>query len=184
MRLALLDYINPREFAVDEQPLPIWQEDVGATAQGQDVEPGASQDLLTQMQHLLLEQVRLAERAKFLEKNKGNDDEFGRFARQALPFLDNFHRLLELARENPPSDEVMQWLKNVEALYFRIVSLLENFGVVFINSAGKPVDLNYHEVVEVRRSDEYPPDTVIKELQKGVVFRGRLLRDAKVIVSH
>lgn len=140
-------------------------------------------DLFSQMSELLMEQVRLAERAKRLEQTKAGDDEFGRFLRQALPFLDNFQRLLDLARDNPPSAEVDQWLKNVEALYFRLISLLETFGVVFINSTGKPVDLNYHEVVDVRRSQEFAPDTVIKELQKAVVFRGRLLRDAKVIVA-
>lgn len=120
----------------------------------------------------MVEQVRLAEQARILESRKGSDDEFGRFIRQALPFLDNFYRLLELARENPPSDEVTNWLKNVEALYFRIVNLLENYGLVFINSLGKKVDFNLHEVVDVRRSREHPPETVIKELQKGVVFGG------------
>lgn len=144
---------------------------------------GGDLDLKTQIENLLLEQVRLTEKAKHLESRRVGDDEFGRFVKQALPFLDNFHRLLELARENPPSEEVDSWLRNVEALYFRLVNLLETYGFVFINSVGKKIDLDYHEVIEYRASPDHAPDTVIRELQKGVVFRGRLLRDAKVIVA-
>jgi molecular chaperone GrpE len=141
------------------------------------------QDLLSQMAALLVEQVRLTERARQLETSKAGDDEFGRFIRQALPFLDNFSRLLDMAREYPPSEELNNWLKSVEALYYRIINLLESYGLRFINSIGKVVNLDLHEVVDYRLTDQYPHDTIMKEMQKGVVFRGRLLRDAKVVVA-
>lgn len=103
--------------------------------------------------------------------------------RQVLPFLDNYAHLLDLAREHPPSEEITNWLRSVEALYFRIVNLLESYGLRFINSIGKVVDLDYHEVIDYRPTLQHPHNTIIKELQKGVVFRGRLLRDAKVVVA-
>ena len=135
------------------------------------------------MSALLIEQVRLTERARQLEMSKAGDDEFGRFVRQALPFLDNFARLLDMAREYPPTEELNNWLKSVEALYYRIINLLESYGLRFINSIGKVVNLDLHEVVDYRTTDQYPHDTIMKEMQKGVVFRGRLLRDAKVVVA-
>ena len=49
---------------------------------------------------------------------------------------------------------------------------------------GKKVDLNLHEVVEYRASADHPNDTVIGERQKGYVLRGKLLRDAKVVVAY
>ncbi len=61
-------------------------------------------------------------------------DEFGRFVRGLLPFMDNFAHLLDMAREKPPSAELTNWLKGVEALYFRIVSLMETYDLRFINS--------------------------------------------------
>lgn len=140
-------------------------------------------DLLTQLADIMLEQVKLADKARRLEARGAGDDEFGRFVRQALPFLDNFARLLDMAREYPASEELNNWLKSVEALYFRLVNLLESFGLVFINSIGKPVDLDFHEVVEYRNTREHSHNTVIRELQKGIVFRGRLIRDAKVVVA-
>ena len=53
-----------------------------------------------------------------------------------------------------------------------------------MDTIGKPVDLDRHEVVEYRRSDEYTHNTVITERQKGYVFRNKIIRDAKVVVSH
>jgi molecular chaperone GrpE len=184
----------PEEFVIDEAPVSVYQPDPAEAQkirEGSIANPleeifggGKGQDLLSQMERLLVEQIRLAEKARQLEKNKFNDDEFGSFVRQIMPFLDNFSHLLELAREYPPTEELNNWLKSVEALYYRIVNLLESFGLRFINSMGKVVDLNYHEVVDYRMTNQYPHNTIMKELQKGVVFRGRLLRDAKVVVAH
>lgn len=138
---------------------------------------------MSQMEALLLEQVRLAEKARLLEMKGAGNDEFGRFVKQLLPFLDNFAHLLDMARERPPSEEVNNWLKSVEALYFRITSLLETFDLRFVNSIGKEVNLDIHEVIDYRFTDQFPHNTVIKEHSKGVVFRGHLLRDAKVVVA-
>lgn len=143
-----------------------------------------SGDLLSQMSQLLIEQVRLSERAHQAERTQAHNNEIDRLIRQSLPFLDNFNHLLVMAREHPPSEELNNWLRNVEALYYRITSLYEEFGLKFINSVGKPVDLNYHEVVEYRTTTKHPHHTVIKELQKGAVLKDRLLRDARVIVAR
>ncbi|MCL5271049.1 MAG: nucleotide exchange factor GrpE [bacterium] len=196
---AIKQAFYPEEFVVDEKPLEITVPDKDAESTNEkspvaeeamaalDAVFGRSNggtDLLSQTTQLLLEQVRLAEMAKLAEAGRARDDEFSRFVRQALPFLDNFSHLLELAREHPPSHELDAWLKNTEALYFRITRLFEGFGLRFINSVGKTVDLDYHEVVEYRSTTEFPHNTIIKELQKGVVFRGRLIRDARVVVAR
>lgn len=185
--------LMPDEFVVDEQPLPVHTLEPAAEATAEeDRAPagfddffgaGKGQDLLSQMTGLLMEQVHLAEKARQLELSKKGDDEFGRFVKQVLPFLDNFARLLDLAREHPPSAEVDNWLKNFEALYFRVVHLLESYGLCFINSVGKVVNLDFHDVVDYRMTAEYPDGVVIKEMQKGVVFRDRLMREARVVVA-
>lgn len=176
----------PDEFVIDEQPLEVYRPEDAAVAvadpPGDDPLPSA-QDLLTQVMQILVSQDELARKAKYLETRQGGNDEFGRFVRHMLPFLDNFSHLLDLARQHPPSEEMTNWLKGVEALYFRIVSLMESYDLRFINSAGKLVNLDIHDVVEYRRTSQYPHNTIIKELQKGVVFRDRLLREAKVVVA-
>src|SRR5690606_10980989 len=113
-------------------------------------------DLLSQISDMLREQHELALKARRPEQAGGGRDEFRQFVRHLLPFLDNYHHLLEMAREHTPSDELDSWLKSVEALYCRLVNLLEDYGLRFINSVGKVVDLIIHDVVEYRRTDEYP----------------------------
>jgi molecular chaperone GrpE len=195
--LKLRDFFLPQEFLIDETRLHVWSverpsdhqsaEPDGGDGPGQPApdrgKAAARSDLVTQMSGLLTEQVRLEQKARQLQK-AGGDDEFGKFVRQMMPFLDNFDRALDLAREHPPSEELNNWLKTVEGLHFRMIKILEDYGLVVINSVGKAVDLNYQEVVEYRAAGEYRPNTVIRELKKAVVFRGRLLRDAKVIVAR
>jgi molecular chaperone GrpE len=189
----------PEEFTIDQQPEPVFvpvEPEAGEAAGGEEEKrpaseavldalfhSGRAQDLLSQMEALLLEQERLAEKARLLEMKGAGNDEFGKFAKQVLPFMDNFAHLLDMAREHPPSEEINNWLKSIEALYFRMASLLESYDLRFINSFGKVVDLDMHEVIDYRFTDQFPHNTVIKELQKGVVFRGRLIRDAKVVVA-
>jgi len=189
----LKEALFPEEFVIDEGPVEVYVPEERAPEAEGAAEGGVSfdlifgrakgQDLLAQMTDLMLEQVRLVEKARQLELTKETDDEFARFVRQALPFLDNFAHLLDMARENPPSAEVNTWLRGVEALYYRIVKLFDDYGLRFINSIGKVVDLDYHEVVDYRPSSQFSHNTIIKEMQKGVVFRGRLFRDAKVVVA-
>lgn len=188
----------PEEFTIDQQPEPVYMREehpAGEPSESENSEDAPrlsleqifqgrmGQDLLSQMTALLLEQVRLMERARQLELKGAGNDEFGRFVKQVLPFLDNFAHMLDMARERPPSEEVNAWLKSVEALYFRIVNLLESYDLRFINSLGKVVNLDIHEVIDYRFSDQFPHNTVMKEVQKGVVFRGHLIRDAKVVVA-
>lgn len=179
---------------VDEQPLEVFRPDDvavaladepsgAAAAEGYSTPDGGAQDLLTQVMRILADQDDLARKARFLESRQGGKDEFGLFVRGLLPFMDNFAHLLDMAREKPPSAELTNWLSGVEALYFRIVSLMETYDLRFINSMGKLVNFDIHDVVEYRRTSQYPHNTVIKELQKGVVFRDRLLREAKVVVA-
>lgn len=175
------------EFIIDQAPEPVHLEERpsdGSAAPSEAAGEGAKpQDLFSQMDALLVEQVRLAEKARHLEMKGAGNDEFGRFAKQLLPFLDNFSHVLDLARERPPSEELNAWLKSVESLYSRITSLLEQYDLRFVNSIGKVVNLDIHEVIDYRFTDQFPHNTVIKEVAKGVVFRGHLLRDAKVVVA-
>ena len=191
---ALRQYFVPEEFVVDEprEEVTPWETarpEVASPNEDNDLpvvlySPSAQpRDLLGQISEIMLEQVRLAEKAHRLENGRDNEAEFIRFVRQALPFFDNFNHLLDMAREQKTSEEVDHWLKSVESLYFRLVNLLESFDVVFLSCVGKPVDLAFQEVIEYRRTNVHEHNTVIKEIQKGVAYKSRLLRDARVIVA-
>lgn len=177
----------PQEFVIDEAPFEIFEQFEAVTGKGEGSSDtkAVDADLRAQVCSLMVEQDRLTQLARHLEQNQGSggEDEFSKFVKQALPFLDNFQRLLDLGRENTPTEELDNWLKSFETLYFRIVRILENYGLRFINSVGKEVDFEYQDVVEYRPTKDFPHNTVMREIQKGAVFRGRLLRDARVVVA-
>ncbi len=106
------------------------------------------------------------------------------FMKKMISFFDSFERIMYLARQYPPSEEIDNWLKSVEMIYFRMNSTLEKYGLKALDTMGKPVNLDFHDVVEYRPTFDYPPDTVIHERQKGYFFNGKLLRDAKVVVAY
>lgn len=76
---SLKQALRPEEFLIDEKPVPFFEQepvtqpqDPGTKANSETPHAVQGRDLLSQMSDLLIEQVRLAERAKQLEQKKGD----------------------------------------------------------------------------------------------------------------
>ena len=71
----------------------------------------------------------------------------------------------------------------MKLVHQKLRKLLEREGVEEMPSAvGQPFDPYYHEAVAAVPGDD--PDIVVKEVQKGYLYRGQLLRPAKVEVTQ
>lgn len=145
-----------------------------------------NKDVVSIVSELMREREDLRELvAKFqLRRDEKENEELEQLLKSILPFLDGLERLMKMARLQRHSEEVANWLKAIESLYFRLINILEKQGLKPIDSIGKPVDLNLHEVVEYIPSKDSPHNTVIAERQRGYIFRGKVIRDAKVVVSY
>jgi molecular chaperone GrpE len=120
---------------------------------------------------------------KRMEKEKS---EFKDFAVQdlvgeLLPVLDNFERALLAA---PPAGEKDTYRQGIEMIYKQLKEALGKEGLVEIKAQGERFDPFFHEAVAEEPSDAYPDGTVLQELQKGYLLKGRLLRPAAVKVSR
>jgi len=177
--MNLLKYFFSDEFVIDEKPVPVYTDKTEQENAG-----GNSKDLLHQISKLVFEKENLLLKMQELQHWTRSSDELFLFIRSFIPFLDAFDRVLDNAREFPMTNELKNWLKSVESLYFRLINVLESSGLQPLKTIGKVVDLNFHDVVEHRKSYDHPNNIVIQERQKGYVFRGRLVRDAKVVVSY
>jgi molecular chaperone GrpE len=166
------------EFVIDEQPVPVVEQDAAIP------ERKGTADFLRQVSDLLAENEKLAVTARLLEHDKGDSDEMLTYVKRILPVLDGFERMLEMGREHGDDPVIMNWLISIESLYFRFKNLLEKHGLFGIEAVGQPVNLDLHEVVEYRYSPDHEPETVIAVRQRGYVFRGRLIRDAQVVVAR
>lgn len=100
--------------------------------------------------------------------------------RELLGVVDNLERALASSWE---SGEPKSLAEGVEMTLKELLKIFDQYGVQPIVSLQQPFDPNVHEAVMQEPSDEVPPNTVIKELQKGYLLRDRLLRPAMVVVS-
>ena len=82
------------------------------------------------------------------------------------------------------TDVLANWLRSVEGIQERVLSALERQGLEVVNPLGLGVDLNRDEVVEYRPTQAEPGDTVLEVRRRGYRFRGKMIRDAQVVVAH
>jgi len=102
------------------------------------------------------------------------------FAKELLPFLDNLERAIEAAQDNSADSAL---LEGINLTLSGVRKILERFKVQPVTALGEPFDPNYHQAMMQEESDDHPPNTVIRELQKGYLIHDRLLRPALVVVS-
>jgi molecular chaperone GrpE len=61
---------------------------------------------------------------------------------------------------------------------------LDEQGVKKIDADGKLFDVNYHEALMQRPDDSVEPHTILEEIEKGYIYKDKVLRHSKVIVSE
>lgn len=100
--------------------------------------------------------------------------------KELLASLDNLERAMEQGRE---TNNLASLLEGVEMTWKGLLGMLEKFGLKPINSIGENFDPNFHEAVAMEADSALSENQVLKEFQKGYMYKDRLLRAAKVIVS-
>ena len=103
------------------------------------------------------------------------------FIGKLLPIIDDFERSMKHIDIANDIDSVKE---GMGLIYDKFVKLLDEQGVKKMESKGKPFDVNYHEAVMQQKVDNVPPHTVIDELECGYMYKDKVIRHAKVIVSE
>jgi molecular chaperone GrpE len=94
-----------------------------------------------------------------------------------LPVLDDFERALKA----PATDS--DYVKGVTLIYNRFFDTLKKMGLEPVETAGQKFDPNLHEAIGRVESDDVEDQTIVGEMQRGYLFKGKLLRPAWVQVS-
>jgi len=100
--------------------------------------------------------------------------------KELLPGIDNIERAMDQGKE---ANNMESLLEGIELTRNGLLATLEKYGVKAIDSTGQPFDPNIHEALAMEESDEIEPNMVLREFQKGYIYKERLLRPSKVIVS-
>jgi molecular chaperone GrpE len=94
-----------------------------------------------------------------------------------LPVLDDFERALRVETADT------EYAKGIGLIYNRMFDALKKLGLEPVESLGKPFDPHYHHAIELVPAPDAEDQTVLDELLRGYVFKGRLLRAAMVRVA-
>ena len=100
-----------------------------------------------------------------------------------LPVADNFERALKLA-EDKTDEEFVKFTEGYKMVYCSIQNILEKYDVKAIDGANKPFDPVYHNAVIIEAKDGVEPGMVIEVLQKGYLYKDKVIRPAMVKVSQ
>jgi len=100
--------------------------------------------------------------------------------KELLPGVDNIERAIDQGRD---VSSIQSLLEGVELTRDGLLATLEKYGVKAIESLGQPFDPNIHEAIAMEETDEIDSNMVLREFQKGYLYKDRLLRPAKVVVS-
>lgn len=138
-----------------------------------------------------LEEESLRSKAELMNYRKRKDEEVARTIKYAeedilkgfLPILDNFERAISMDNDNP-DDEVSKFLEGFKLIYKQVKDLLTKFGVVEMDTLNKEFDPTYHQAVVMDKDETKPSGVVLEVLQKGYMFKDKVLRTAMVKVNE
>jgi molecular chaperone GrpE len=106
----------------------------------------------------------------------------GNLIKDLLVVLDDLERGLALARQERSEDDPLR--SGVELAHAKALEILGRYGLTPIDAVGKTFDPDLHLALTQEVSEEAPPHTVLRELQRGYRLKGRTLRPSSVVVSQ
>ena len=138
-----------------------------------------------------LKELLLRNQAELQNYKRRKDEEVSRFMKykdedlikEFLTVLDNFERAIKMD-DNDLTDEVSRFLKGFKLIYSNTISILEKFEVKEIDAEGVSFDPDYHHAVLTDHDDSKPAGVVLEVLQKGYMYKARVIRPAIVKVNE
>ena len=137
---------------------------------------------------LLRTMAEMENQRRRFEKERQEAFEFGgfNFAKESLFLLDNIDRATlsfkndQILKNNKDFDKIIE---GIEIVKKDLVSIFKKNGIESIESLNKKFDPNFHQAMLEIEDSTKEPGTVIQEIQKGYMMKGRLLRQSLVGVT-
>ena len=122
----------------------------------------------------------LSKRAKIDAENMVNR-KISAIVTEILPAIDNFERALDIKLDD---ENTINFLKGFEMIYQQLTTALENEGVKVIESVGLEFDSNLHHSIGSVNDKNYDSNIVVEELQKGYIYKDKVIRPSLVKVNE
>ncbi len=105
-------------------------------------------------------------------------------ASELLPVIDNFERAIKMDDNNDLSDEVSRFLEGFKMIYGNLINILNKYEIKEIKADGIEFDPNYHQAVLTEKDENLPAGVVLEVLQKGYMYKDKVIRPAMVKVNE
>ncbi len=115
------------------------------------------------------------------EKSQMFDTGAGSIVEKILPVIDDMERGLAAMSD---TEKDTSFAKGIEMIYKKFIGILNDTGVTAIEAVGKEFDPNFHNAVMQSPSEEFESGYVIQELQKGYLYKEKVIRHSMVIVAE
>lgn len=103
--------------------------------------------------------------------------------KELLGILDNFERAIKMD-DDDLTDEVSRFLEGFKLIYSNTINILSKFQVSEIEAEGVEFDPEYHHAVLTDHDETKPAGVVLEVLQKGYMYKDRVIRPAMVKVNE
>jgi len=129
----------------------------------------------------------LRKAAEFENYKRRNENETGillkyaaePFIKNALTVYDDLDRSIKHASE----ENLQSLIDGIKMVFDKFTKILENQGVTRMNAKGEPFNVDFHEALMQQPSADLPDHTVLDVIENGYLYKDKVIRHAKVIVS-
>lgn len=129
--------------------------------------------------------------AEMINFKKRKEDELANFLKYAntdlvtdlLPIVDNFERAIKMDSEDS-TDEISRFLEGFKMIYANLIGVLNKCDVKEIEAEGCEFDPNYHQAVLTEKDETKPAGVILEVLQKGYMYKDKVIRPAMVKVNE
>ena len=164
---------------VTENAAEIQAEELDKLKKELEQEKNRAQDYLNRLKYL---QADFENYRKRVERDFKEQVQFGneRLVKKLLTVMDELELAIEACKKTRNKKPVV---KGIEMVSRNLKETLKNEGLENIEALGKTYDPTKHEAVANAPDDTKPQGTVIEEIRKGFMFRGKVIRPSMVKVA-
>ena len=136
-----------------------------------------------------LEDKNLRISAEMINSLRRKDEDTARVMKYAneslimdlLTTIDNFERALAITSNN---EDIINYQKGMKMIYDSLINTLNKYEVSVIDAIDKEFDPTYHQAVMTEKIEGKDSGIVIEVLQKGYIYKDKVIRPAMVKVSE
>jgi len=118
------------------------------------------------------------------DREREHVQEMSRLLLDVIEIGDAFERVFRAVRDmgDRVDRSTRRWINNFRSISRILRRVLAEHGAVEIETVGQSFDPRWHRISELVQDPDRPDGTIVRQVRKGYVWRGVVLRKAELVV--